>query len=65
MWLISFDFCAPPKEEILRDSPSENLGAIVFGERIRPSIYKVCSCLEIAWKHSVLRVDRVKEAGFV
>ena len=39
--IISFDFCAPPKDEMWRDSPTENLGQVVFGERIRPSIYKV------------------------
>lgn len=38
---MSFDFCAPPKDEVLQNSPSENLGQVVFGERIRPSIYKV------------------------
>jgi len=48
--LLSFDFCAPPKNEIWKNSPSENLGQVVFGERIRPSVYKVlleiipCSC---------------------
>jgi len=38
---ISFDFCAPPKDEMWKNSPTENLGQVVFGERIRPSIYKV------------------------
>jgi len=37
----SFDFCMPPKEEVWKNSPAENLGQVVFGERIRPSIYKV------------------------
>jgi len=41
MLFVSFDFCAPPKDEVLQNSPSENLGQVVFGERIRPSIYKV------------------------
>lgn len=34
---FSFDFC--PSDESL--SPVENLGQVVFGERIRPSPYKV------------------------
>jgi len=38
---VSFDFCTPPKEEVWKNSPAENLGQVVFGERIRPSIYKV------------------------
>jgi transmembrane 9 superfamily protein 2/4 len=33
----SFDFCKPKDEE---SSPTENLGQVVFGERIRPSVYK-------------------------
>lgn len=33
-----FDFCLPNDEE---KSPVENLGQVVFGERIRPSPYKV------------------------
>lgn len=32
-----FDFCKQTEET----SPSENLGQVVFGERIRPSPYKV------------------------
>jgi len=32
----SFDFCPPPAET---KSPVENLGQVVFGERIRPSAY--------------------------
>ena len=45
--LSSFDFCMPPKDEMWKNSPAENLGQVVFGERIRPSIYKVlhvCMC---------------------
>ena len=34
----SFDFCQATEEE---KSPTENLGQVVFGERIRPSPYKV------------------------
>lgn len=33
-----FDFCIPPNEE---NSPVENLGQVVFGERIRPSSYGI------------------------
>ena len=33
-----FDFCKADGDE---KSPSENLGQVVFGERIRPSPYKV------------------------
>jgi transmembrane 9 superfamily protein 2/4 len=33
----SFDFCTNKEEK----SPSENLGQVVFGERIRPSPYKL------------------------
>lgn len=33
-----FDFCASTEEQ---KSPSENLGQVVFGERIRPSPYKL------------------------
>ena len=34
-----FDFCQASDED---NSPSENLGQVVFGERIRASPYKVC-----------------------
>lgn len=33
-----FDFCLPKDDE---KSPVENLGQVVFGERIRPSAYKI------------------------
>lgn len=36
-FFFSFDFC--PSDE--SQSPVENLGQVVFGERIRPSPYKV------------------------
>lgn len=35
----SFDFCVPKGE--WEDSPVENLGQVVFGERIRPSNYSI------------------------
>lgn len=35
--LISFDFCSVKGER----SPEANLGQVLFGERIRPSPYKV------------------------
>lgn len=35
----SFDFCLSPQES--SKSPTENLGQVVFGERIRPSPYKI------------------------
>ncbi|CAL1530573.1 unnamed protein product [Lymnaea stagnalis] len=34
-----FDFCVP--ESDVASSPTENLGQVVFGERIRPSMYKM------------------------
>jgi len=34
-----FDFCVPESEK--SKSPSENLGQVVFGERIRPSMYNM------------------------
>ena len=37
----SFDVCTLPPEDEKKLSPSENLGQVVFGERIRPSPYKV------------------------
>jgi transmembrane 9 superfamily protein 2/4 len=33
----SFDFCVAPED----DSPVENLGQVLFGERIRPSMYNM------------------------
>jgi transmembrane 9 superfamily protein 2/4 len=38
LFSFSFDFC---KVEDKTTSPVENLGQVVFGERIRPSKYKV------------------------
>jgi hypothetical protein len=37
VFCYSFDFCQSPDGT----SPVENLGQVVFGERIRPSPYKV------------------------
>ena len=37
----SFDVCKLEVAEEKKLSPSENLGQVVFGERIRPSPYKV------------------------
>ena len=39
LWVFfsSFDFCTAAEE----NSPAENLGQVVFGERIRPSPYKI------------------------
>uniref|UniRef100_A0A0B7BD17 Transmembrane 9 superfamily member n=1 Tax=Arion vulgaris TaxID=1028688 RepID=A0A0B7BD17_9EUPU len=34
-----FDFCVPIKD--VANSPTENLGQVVFGERIRPSLYEL------------------------
>eukprot|EP00794_Sanderia_malayensis_P010630 gene10630-11756_t len=47
-----FDFCAVPGNE---PSPSENLGQVVFGERIRPSAYNLTfgeesQCVELCEK---------------
>ncbi|KAB7507772.1 Transmembrane 9 superfamily member 2 [Armadillidium nasatum] len=36
---ISFDFCYPENESL--SLPVENLGQVVFGERIKPSPYKI------------------------
>lgn len=36
--IFSFDFCQPPDDS---KAPVENLGQVVFGERIRPSPYKI------------------------
>ena len=36
---FSFDFCL--NQEEYAGSPTENLGQVVFGERIRPSMYIV------------------------
>ncbi|CAH3168813.1 unnamed protein product [Pocillopora meandrina] len=33
-----FDFCVPPTD---KTSPTENLGQVVVGERIRPSLYNI------------------------
>ncbi|CAB4001326.1 transmembrane 9 superfamily member 2-like [Paramuricea clavata] len=33
-----FDFCAPTNQDY---APSENLGQVVFGERIQPSAYNI------------------------
>jgi len=38
---ISFDFCSPPLEEVLKNTPTANLGQVLLGDRIRPSVYKV------------------------
>lgn len=35
----NFDFCIPKHD--VADSPTENLGQVVFGERIRPSMYSL------------------------
>jgi len=35
---LVYDFCQASEDE---KSPSENFGQVVFGERIRPSPYKV------------------------
>ncbi|CAH0556998.1 unnamed protein product [Brassicogethes aeneus] len=47
-----FDFCLPEDDE---KSPVENLGQVVFGERIRPSPYKIdfmknVTCQEVCTK---------------
>lgn len=37
----SFDFCLEDPDSEYQGSPVENLGQVVFGERIRPSMYKL------------------------
>lgn len=39
LFSYSFDFCKV--DDKTKTSPVENLGQVVFGERIRPSNYKV------------------------
>lgn len=46
MIYFSFDFCVGSEDE----SPVENLGQVLFGERIRPSPYEVWTILNIAVK---------------
>lgn len=36
-----FDFCKANDTILYNESPVENLGQVVFGERIRPSPYEV------------------------
>ncbi|KAL9965970.1 hypothetical protein ACROYT_G029844 [Oculina patagonica] len=43
----SFDFCSPPLSE---SSPTENLGQVVLGERIRPSSYNITFKKEVKCK---------------
>lgn len=42
VFILSFDFCTAEDEQ----SPVENLGQVVFGERIRPSPYQVHNKIE-------------------
>lgn len=42
-----FDFCAEQHEK----RPSENLGQVLFGERIELSPYKVCQIAFLELKH--------------
>lgn len=46
----SFDFCTTGEEL----SPAENLGQVVFGERIRPSPYKVNFKIELLGEQSTI-----------
>jgi len=63
-----FDFCQPAKNE---PSPSENLGQVVFGERIRPSAYSLVfgndsKCVEVcAKKYDFKKVEDVKKLEFL
>ena len=41
----AFDFCE--QEDSSLKSPTENLGQVLFGERIRPSPYQVSFLLQI------------------
>lgn len=43
-FICSFDFCGVTDER----SPVENLGQVLFGERIRPSPYKVCVDIQLS-----------------
>lgn len=51
-FLFSFDFCEAPKDA---PSQTENLGQVVFGERIRPSPYKV-RILSSIWENRTLTI---------
>ena len=46
--IFSFDFCQA--SEVSKTAPTENLGQVVFGERIRPSPYKVRALLQTEHK---------------
>lgn len=35
----AFDFCQASEDQLKKESPAENLGQVLFGERIRPSPY--------------------------
>jgi len=47
-----FDFCKADAEE---KSPSENLGQVVFGERIRPSPYKLSFLENVECRETCLK----------
>ncbi|XP_065055621.1 transmembrane 9 superfamily member 2-like [Rhopilema esculentum] len=63
-----FDFCQTPKNT---PSPSENLGQVVFGERIRPSPYKLAfgnntACDEVCTKtYDLKKEEDVKKLQFL
>ena len=57
MFLFSFDFCSAGEE----NAPSENLGQVVFGERIRASPYKVSILI---WQHIEHSETRWHNKGF-
>ncbi|KAK2152562.1 hypothetical protein LSH36_325g02079 [Paralvinella palmiformis] len=54
----SFDFCTIDGET--KQSPVENLGQVVFGERIRPSPYKHCTLLCTKEYDKQRKEDKVK-----
>lgn len=63
-----FDFCAPPSDE---KAPSENLGQVVFGERIAPSGYNITFKVESVCKtlckkkYSSGDADKMKKLDFL
>lgn len=63
-----FDFCAPPSDE---KAPSENLGQVVFGERIAPSGYNITFKVESVCKtlckkkYSSGDADQMKKLDFL
>ncbi|GFN94405.1 transmembrane 9 superfamily member [Plakobranchus ocellatus] len=65
----NFDFCIPDND--VAQSPAENLGQVVFGERIRPSKYKLnfsedAKCIKVCEKsYKVGDKDQIEKLSFL